>query len=124
MAKFIKSLFNTSDTKKSDLYDGTPSEDSTPQDIRRTYSISRSGRMKQYNKKRHTLSMELYGENYQQADKSRSVEYHVNNSTIFEVKTHKRNKSSDSKTSQDSNRSALSHRQRTLERSNEENKNH
>ncbi|XP_026754162.1 uncharacterized protein LOC113514310 [Galleria mellonella] len=117
MARFLKSLFSNND-KKSDLHDA-PSEDIPPQDMKRKYSMSRSGRLKQSNKKRHSLSLELYGENYQQADKPKSMEYHVNNPPIFEVKTHQRKKSSDSKTSQDSNRS-LSVRQRTLERGSEE----
>ncbi|KAG7297451.1 hypothetical protein JYU34_019451 [Plutella xylostella] len=73
MAKFIKSFFNGQRrASKQDI-----DEDFTPPlDSRRKLSISRSGRMKQANKKRHSLSLELYGDNHQR-EKPAAKEYHV-----------------------------------------------
>ncbi|KAH9643178.1 hypothetical protein HF086_010630 [Spodoptera exigua] len=47
---------------------------------RRQLSISRSGRMRQANKKRHSLTLELYGESIQidAIEKTTTREYHVN----------------------------------------------
>ncbi|XP_049880915.1 uncharacterized protein LOC126377242 [Pectinophora gossypiella] len=82
MAKFLKSFF-TPDKRKTSRMEGEGEEvnDFTPpMDGRRNLSISRSGRMRQAHKKRHSLSMELYGEKNQPTEKPKSVEYHVNKS--------------------------------------------
>ncbi|KAM3960657.1 uncharacterized protein ACR2FA_005247 [Aphomia sociella] len=105
MAKFIKSLFQPNDVRRSESYDEPTTEDTPPLDSKRKLSMSRSGKLKQLYKKRHSLSMELYGENYKQLDKPKSLEYHVNNTTKMEMRTHQRKKSTDSKTSQDTNKS-------------------
>ncbi|XP_072934732.1 uncharacterized protein [Epargyreus clarus] len=87
MAKFIKSIFNTTERRKNSRYE-EPEEDkdfTPPLDGRRKLSISRSGRMRQANRKRNSLSLELYGENLQSVEK-KNVEYHVNaptNQTTF-----------------------------------------
>lgn len=78
MAKFIKSIFNTDkkQSKSNDSLEENREDFTPPLDIRRKLSISRSGRMKQ-NKKRRSLSLEVYGDNYHLADKQTSKEYHV-----------------------------------------------
>ncbi|CAH2059364.1 unnamed protein product, partial [Iphiclides podalirius] len=82
MAKFIKSLFqNTPDKRKPSQYGGEHedlSDITPPMGGRRKLSISRSGRMKQTNRKRHSISLDIYGENLQSTEKPKSVEYHVN----------------------------------------------
>ncbi|XP_063389326.1 uncharacterized protein LOC134675097 [Cydia fagiglandana] len=45
---------------------------------RRKWSISRSGRMKQANKKRHSVAKDLYGEACVPVEKPKTLEYHVN----------------------------------------------
>lgn len=45
---------------------------------RRKWSISRSGRMKQANKKRHSVAKDLYGETCAPVEKPKTMEYHVN----------------------------------------------
>lgn len=66
MAKFLKSLFQTTPDKRKISQYGTEHEalgDVTPpMGGRRKLSISRSGRMKQTNRKRHSISLDLYGE--------------------------------------------------------------
>ncbi|XP_041985347.1 uncharacterized protein LOC121737727 [Aricia agestis] len=73
MAKFIKSIFHTGERKyKHDDEDKT--EASPPLDDRRKLSISRSGRLKA-NKKRQTLSLDVYGQEENtdsKCDKSKS----------------------------------------------------
>ncbi|XP_075986569.1 uncharacterized protein LOC142983528 [Anticarsia gemmatalis] len=82
MAKFFKSIFHTTDRRKS-TFEGEGEEevkaDTPPMDGRRQLSISRSGRMRQANKKRHSLTLELYGEtiHIDAVEKPKSVEYHV-----------------------------------------------
>ncbi|CAK1541045.1 unnamed protein product [Leptosia nina] len=72
MAKIIKSLFTTSERRKSRLED--KEEDNPPQDLRRKLSISRSGRMRQANKKRQVLSLDVYGQEIQNSDKQKQVD--------------------------------------------------
>lgn len=65
MAKFLKSIFNTSERRKLPRHECEAEDDKTdspPLDERRKLSISRSGRLKQANKKRHSLSLDLYGD--------------------------------------------------------------
>lgn len=66
MAKFLKSIFNPAEKRKVSQYEteggDEKTENSLPMDDRRKLSISRSGRMKQANKKRHSLSLDLYGD--------------------------------------------------------------
>ncbi|XP_068625554.1 uncharacterized protein [Battus philenor] len=82
MAKFIKSFFQTTTDKRKNSQYGTEHEDvcdlSPPLGGRRKLSISRSGRMKQSNRKRHSISLELYRENLPSSEKTKTVEYHVN----------------------------------------------
>ncbi|CAH0597714.1 unnamed protein product [Chrysodeixis includens] len=82
MAKFLKSIFQPTDRRKSTYNENDGEEEKTetsPMGTKRQLSISRSGRMRQANKKRHSLALELYGETIQidtvEAPKSR--EYHV-----------------------------------------------
>ncbi|XP_045526460.1 uncharacterized protein LOC123715480 [Pieris brassicae] len=70
MAKIIKSIFNTSERRKSRFED--KEEDVPSPDLRRKLSISRSGRMRQANKKRQSLSLEVYGQEHQ--DKQKTVD--------------------------------------------------
>ncbi|XP_047036255.1 uncharacterized protein LOC124642008 [Helicoverpa zea] len=68
MAKFLKSIFHTTDRRKPSHYEHEVEDErseSPPPERRRQLSISRSGRMKQANKKRHSLTLELYGETIQ-----------------------------------------------------------
>ncbi|CAG4978827.1 unnamed protein product [Colias eurytheme] len=68
MAKIIKSLFNSSERRKLSRFEEKDEENSIPpQDFRRKLSISRSGRMRQANKKRQSLSLDVYGQEH--ADK-------------------------------------------------------
>ncbi|KPJ19162.1 hypothetical protein RR48_05472 [Papilio machaon] len=88
MAKFIKSFFQTPSDKRRNSQYGNE-EDGTltpPLGGRRKLSISRSGRMKQSNKKRHSISLDLYGENLQSTEKTKTVEYHVNTPVNQSVK--------------------------------------
>lgn len=65
MAKFIKSIFYTNDRRKNSKHEEGDEEKVTnalPLDGRRKLSISRSGRMKHSNRKRHSLSLELYNQ--------------------------------------------------------------
>lgn len=63
MAKFIKSIFHPSERRKSRYEEGEEDKAvAPPLDGRRKLSISRSGRMRQANKKRHSLSLELYNQ--------------------------------------------------------------
>lgn len=65
MAKFLKSIFNPAEKRKVPRHDDATEDDKVeepPMDGRRKLSISRSGRMKQANRKRHSLSLDLYGE--------------------------------------------------------------
>lgn len=62
MAKFIKSFFHTSDKKRSSRGLVLDEDVPPPLDDRRKLSISRSGRMKQANKKRRSLCLDLYGD--------------------------------------------------------------
>ncbi|XP_013138024.1 PREDICTED: uncharacterized protein LOC106102948 [Papilio polytes] len=79
MAKFIKSFFQTpSDKRRNSQYGEEDGTLTPPLGGRRKLSISRSGRMKQSNKKRHSISLDLYGENLQSSEKIKTVEYHVN----------------------------------------------
>ncbi|KAI5645653.1 hypothetical protein NE865_02320 [Phthorimaea operculella] len=77
MAKFIKSIFTTEKKKPSSEEDAN-CDFTPPLDQRRKLSISRSGRMKQANKKRFELSPDLYGEETIQYEKPKNKEYHVN----------------------------------------------
>ncbi|XP_050357781.1 uncharacterized protein LOC126778318 [Nymphalis io] len=90
MAKFIKSIFHNSDRRRSSRYE--ESEDDKPNaapplDGRRKLSISRSGRMRQANRKRHSLSLELYNHEIQMTEKIKSNEYHTNNQkqTVIDI---------------------------------------
>uniref|UniRef100_A0A2A4K1X8 Uncharacterized protein n=1 Tax=Heliothis virescens TaxID=7102 RepID=A0A2A4K1X8_HELVI len=81
MAKFLKSIFQPTDRRKP-AYEHEAEEDrsESPQPAsRRQLSISRSGRMKQANKKRHSLTLELYGETIQidAVENPSPMEYHV-----------------------------------------------
>ncbi|KAJ2937136.1 hypothetical protein O0L34_g19498 [Tuta absoluta] len=80
MAKFLKSFFTTEKRKPSSEEDGSGDrEDFTPPlDGRRKLSISRSGKMKQANKKRYELSPDLYGTETIKYEKPKNTEYHVN----------------------------------------------
>ncbi|XP_013185146.1 uncharacterized protein LOC106130768 [Amyelois transitella] len=79
MAKYLKSLFTPSEKKsRTIVYEGDLEDGEPPMDSRRKLSISRSGRLKQANKKRHSLSKDLYGENYTPAERPKTMEYHVN----------------------------------------------
>lgn len=64
MAKFIKSIFHTSERRKSRYEEGEEDRNNVvpPMDGRRKLSISRSGRMRQANRKRNSLSLELYNQ--------------------------------------------------------------
>ncbi|XP_038219747.1 uncharacterized protein LOC119838007 [Zerene cesonia] len=63
MAKIIKSLFNSTERRKLSRFEEKDEENSIPpQDFRRKLSISRSGRMRQANKKRQSLSLDVYGQ--------------------------------------------------------------
>ncbi|CAG5013879.1 unnamed protein product [Parnassius apollo] len=90
MAKFIKSFFQTAPDKRKNSQCGTENDGDvsvlTPH-LRRKLSISRSGRMKQTNKKRHSISLEIYGANLQCAEKPKTVEYHVNTPVNQTIKT-------------------------------------
>ncbi|XP_012546732.1 uncharacterized protein LOC101735880 [Bombyx mori] len=80
MAKFLKSFFTPSEKRKHSKHDGETEDGKTdfpPLDERRKLSISRSGRLKQANRKRHSLSLDLYGESNQCIEKPKSREYHV-----------------------------------------------
>lgn len=84
MAKFLKTIFSSSSERKrsskcSDkgLDDDGRNDFSVPGDDRRKLSISRSGRMKQNNKKRAQLSSEVFGEELQVQHKPTTIEYHV-----------------------------------------------
>ncbi|CAK1594556.1 unnamed protein product [Parnassius mnemosyne] len=92
MAKYIKSFFQTAPDKRKNSQSGTENDgdvsDLTPHlSGRRKLSISRSGRMKQTNKKRHSISLEIYGANLQCTEKPKTVEYHVNAPVNQTVKT-------------------------------------
>ncbi|XP_026728928.1 uncharacterized protein LOC113494701 [Trichoplusia ni] len=81
MAKFLKSIFQPTDRRKS-TYENEAEEEKTetsPMGTKRQLSISRSGRMRQANKKRHSLALELYGETIQidTVEAPKSIEYHV-----------------------------------------------
>ncbi|KAJ8709714.1 hypothetical protein PYW08_009718 [Mythimna loreyi] len=85
MAKFFKSIFHTTDRRKAPHYRDDPDVDEdrseSPQaGSKRQLSISRSGRMRQYNKKRNSLTLELYGEtiSIDAVEKPQAMEYHVN----------------------------------------------
>lgn len=62
MAKFLKSIFQPTDVRRTVSYEGSSEEDREPPlDGRRKLSISRSGRMKQAQKKRLSLTLDIYG---------------------------------------------------------------
>ncbi|XP_045455394.1 uncharacterized protein LOC123665092 [Melitaea cinxia] len=85
MAKFIKSIFYTTDRRKNSKHEEGDEEKVTnalPLDGRRKLSISRSGRMKHSNRKRHSLSLELYNQEIQMTEKRKSVEYQTNQKPI------------------------------------------
>ncbi|VVC87891.1 unnamed protein product [Leptidea sinapis] len=69
MAKFIKSIFSTGERRKSRYEDGKDDDNAPHMDLRRKLSISRSGRMKQANKKRQSLCLDLYGKKIQSCEK-------------------------------------------------------
>nr|XP_026498801.1 uncharacterized protein LOC113402709 [Vanessa tameamea]XP_026498802.1 uncharacterized protein LOC113402709 [Vanessa tameamea]XP_026498803.1 uncharacterized protein LOC113402709 [Vanessa tameamea] len=82
MAKFIKSIFHTTDRRRTSRYEESEEDKpnvAPPLDGRRKLSISRSGRMRQANRKRHSLSLELYNHEIQMTEKSKCNEYHTNN---------------------------------------------
>lgn len=67
MAKFFKSIFHTTDRRKathySDHADGDEDRSESPQaTAKRQLSVTRSGRMRQANRKRRSLTLELYGD--------------------------------------------------------------
>lgn len=64
MAKLLKSIFNTAERRKAPQEGEEEDEKhvTPPMDSRRQLSISRSGRLRQANKKRHSLTLELYGD--------------------------------------------------------------
>lgn len=85
MAKFFKSIFHTTDRRMAPHYreeaDTDEDRSESPQTVtKRQLSISRSGRMRQAPKKRHSLTLELYGEAIQidAVEKPQAMEYHVN----------------------------------------------
>ncbi|KAJ0170810.1 hypothetical protein K1T71_013582 [Dendrolimus kikuchii] len=108
MAKFLKSIFNPTEKRRAPHYEGEAGDEKTenalPMDERRKLSISRSGRMKQANKKRHSLSLELYGdENMQSTDKPKTMEYYVNNAVSAPADFADRRKSADVNSAPDFN---------------------
>ncbi|CAH0721186.1 unnamed protein product, partial [Brenthis ino] len=89
MAKLIKSIFHTSERRKSRYEEGEEDRNNVvpPMDGRRKLSISRSGRMRQANRKRNSLSLELYNEEIQMTEKSKNTEFHSNQKqTMIETK--------------------------------------
>ncbi|KAF9805029.1 hypothetical protein SFRURICE_002526 [Spodoptera frugiperda] len=83
MAKFLKNIFHTTDRRKAPHYESELEDErsESPQSgTTRHLFISRSGRMRQANKKRHSLTLEIYGDNIQieAMEKTTSREYHVN----------------------------------------------
>ncbi|CAH2096975.1 unnamed protein product [Euphydryas editha] len=85
MAKFIKSIFLTTDRRKNSRHEEGDEEkvnNALPLDGRRKLSISRSGRMKQANRKRHSLSLEVYNQEIQMNEKRKSVDYQTNQKPI------------------------------------------
>ncbi|OWR51770.1 hypothetical protein KGM_207208 [Danaus plexippus plexippus] len=81
MAKFIKSIFNTTERRKSRYEDAEEDKNNftPPLDDRRKLSTSRSGRLKQANKKRHSLSLELYNQEMEMYEKRNSNDSNVAN---------------------------------------------
>ncbi|GBP80814.1 hypothetical protein EVAR_60441_1 [Eumeta japonica] len=88
MSKVLKSFFPSNEKRISTKnHDNEITEDHPlPLDSRRKLSISRSGKMKQTNKKRHTLSPDLYGNfnTLQMPERQSSMEYHVHSKTFTE----------------------------------------
>lgn len=85
MAKFFKSIFHTTDRRRAPHYNEHADADeerseSPSAGTKRQLSISRSGRMRQANKKRHSLTLELYGETIQidAVERPQPMEYVVN----------------------------------------------
>ncbi|XP_034837222.1 uncharacterized protein [Maniola hyperantus] len=74
MAKFIKSFFNTTERRKNSRYEENEEDKSNPLPLGRKLSISRSGRMKQAIKKRHSLSLDVYNQDTQNAEKPKNTE--------------------------------------------------
>ncbi|XP_063834820.1 uncharacterized protein LOC135083991 [Ostrinia nubilalis] len=112
MAKYIKSIFQPSETRRTVSYEGSSEEDRTdpPLDGRRKLSISRSGRMRQAQKKRLSLSLEIYGADGENlpTEKPKSVEYHVNPaSPPVQTFTNQRRRSGESRGSSDSGKVIL-----------------
>lgn len=65
MAKFLKNIFHTTDRRKAPHYESELEDErsESPQSgTTRHLFISRSGRMRQANKKRHSLTLEIYGD--------------------------------------------------------------
>ncbi|KAL0811403.1 hypothetical protein ABMA28_009806 [Loxostege sticticalis] len=111
MAKFLKSIFQPTDVRRTVSYEGSSEDDREPPlDGRRKLSISRSGRMKQAQKKRLSLSLDIYGAEGQNlpTEKPKSVEYHVNPaSPPIRDNSNQRRRSGDSRTSTDSGKVVL-----------------
>ncbi|CAG9794776.1 unnamed protein product [Diatraea saccharalis] len=111
MAKFLKSFFQTE--KRSHSYEGSSEDDRmdlpSTMEGRRKLSVSRSGRMKQAQKKRLSLSLDIYGnDTLQMPEKPKKMEYHVNPITSTANFTNQRRRSGDSKTSSESDKSIKS----------------
>ncbi|RVE48257.1 hypothetical protein evm_007114 [Chilo suppressalis] len=111
MAKFLKSFFQTE--KRSHSYEGSAEDDKTdlppPMEGRRKLSVSRSGRMKQAQKKRLSLSLEIFGNDALQIqEKPKTLEYHVNSISKSPLPVNRRRRSGDSKISSDSEKNAKS----------------
>ncbi|XP_039760646.1 uncharacterized protein LOC120634237 [Pararge aegeria] len=75
MAKFIKSFF-TNDRRKNSCFEESEEDKNIALSLdgRRKLSLSRSGRMKQTNKKRHSLSLDVYNQDIQMSEKPRNTE--------------------------------------------------
>ncbi|XP_045780464.1 uncharacterized protein LOC123877658 [Maniola jurtina] len=74
MAKFIKSFFNTTERRKNSRFEENEEDKSNSLPLGRKLSISRSGRMKQAIKKRHSLSLDVYNQETQIIEKPKNAE--------------------------------------------------
>ncbi|XP_063369252.1 uncharacterized protein LOC134657615 [Cydia amplana] len=74
----LMSFFQPEKRRASKKEEGLEERDVSVVEDRRKWSISRSGRMKQANKKRHSVAKDLYGETCAPVEKPKTLEYHVN----------------------------------------------
>ncbi|KAL4708590.1 hypothetical protein ACJJTC_014198 [Scirpophaga incertulas] len=103
MEKFLKSLFQSDKGKARE----EPEDDKEPPPLegRRKLSVSRSGRMKQANKKRLSLSLDIYGDDqHQMQEKIKTREYHVHSMSAPVADSNQRRSKTDIKSSTEDDR--------------------